>query len=63
MNGRPRPAEIEMPMDIMGQNTAEKWFNSNTRVFQKVEEDVDDIPFYEVTRRRHASIDHDEEDA
>ena len=47
----------------MGKNTAERWFDRNTRIFQKVEEDVEDIPFYEVNKRRNATIDFDEEDA
>ena len=47
------------PIDMMGKNTAEKWFDSNTRLFQKVEEGDDDIPFYEKIKRRKDTIDHD----
>lgn len=47
----------------MGKGTAEKWFQKNTRVFNKIEEDDDEIPFYEVNkRRREITIDHDLED-
>ena len=51
------------PMDVMGRNTAEKWFQKNTRIFNKIDEDDDEIPFYEVNKRRNATIDHDEENA
>ena len=47
-------------MDVMGQKTAERWFQKNTRVFHKIDEDQEDIPFYEVNRRR--TIDHDEDE-
>ena len=47
----------------MGKKTAEKWFNQNSRIFQKIEEAEDDIPFYEATRRKKETIDHDEEEA
>ena len=43
---------MNSPMDCMGQNTAEKWFDSHTRVFQKINEEEDDIPFYEVNKRK-----------
>ena len=47
----------------MGRVTAERWFNQNSRIFQKIEEDENEIPFYEVTKRKYESIDHDNEDA
>ena len=50
-------------MDIMGRKTAEKWFDQNSRIFQKIEEAEDDIPFYEATRRKKETIDHDEDEA
>lgn len=51
---------MSSPMDVMGQNTAEKWFDKHTRVFQKIDEDEDDIPFYEVNKRKKEhTIDHD----
>ena len=50
-------------MEIMGRNTAEKWFDRNTRIFQKIDEDIEDVPFYEVNKRKNATIDFDEEDA
>merc|ERR1719336_121317 len=50
------------PMDVMGKRTAEKWFNSNTRVFNKIEEHDDEIPFYEVNKRKRETIDHDAEE-
>ena len=50
-------------MDVMGKKTAEKWFNSNSRLFQKVDEEEDDIPFYEINKRKRDTIDHDVEDA
>ena len=31
-------------LDVMGKNTAEKWFQSNTRVFHKVDEEEEDVP-------------------
>ena len=43
---------MNSPMDCMGQKTAEKWFDSHTRIFQKINEEEDDIPFYEVMQKR-----------
>ena len=47
----------------MGRKTAEKWFEQNTRVFKKIIEENEDIPFYETNRRKKAkeTIDLDEE--
>ena len=54
---------LASPMEMMGPGTAEKWYDQSTRIFQKVEEDDDDIPFYEKNKRKKETIDHDEEDA
>lgn len=50
---------LASPMEMMGRETAEKWYDQSTRIFHKVEEDDDDIPFYEKNKRRKESIDHD----
>lgn len=49
----------------MGKNTAEKWFDQNTRVFKRIIEENEDIPFYEINRRKKAkeTIDFDDEEA
>ena len=47
-----RTMGMSSPMDCMGKATAEKWFDSNTRIFQKINEEEDDIPFYEVMQRK-----------
>ena len=52
------------PLDMMGKNTAEKWFEANTRMFYKVKEGDDDIPFYErpSIKRRKETIDFDQDE-
>lgn len=49
----------------MGRETAEKWFDQNTRIFRKIEEVEDDIPFYEANKRKRTkeTIDYDEVEA